>query len=434
MIWIRRDGPTVWLFSLLAFCISNPLVVPGINLSLVQISAIAVVIAWMFDTLSFGRMRTVSNWHLVLPLLVGAGLVAAVALASGLRNNVLGGSLDLVFRYLLGIGVLVAGATTLTTEKRVLRVLKWLVTGAVVAAVIAFSGNFVPALGEITIGPHQRVRYLFQHANQFAMVLAATIPLSVLFSLRRGTRTLGLLATIAIVVALLYTGSLMNQLMAIVGVAMLAGTMWLRHGKRRMPLILLYGSLLSVALVGVLTIDVDNSSLGSDRIRYLIRIAQGRAPIQLNDELASIPARFDLYRQVLDAVQDRPLLGVGGDDGSPYLVEGKRTPSHAHNMFMNQLLLTGTLGLIATVIFAFGWLQTTVVLLLHTKPSGVNRAALLPVALGVSLVVFFLSNQASDSLGGLVIYLAWLLLAAAIGLTRAPQLVLAPKGNEPAQV
>lgn len=392
---------------LFAISIPLPFYVELVGRTTVQILAILVLVTfgaeWAFRS-TFGiTLRKQRGVNLTL-LVIGIALLAVASIVSAVSALDSRASLEVAIRYGLGLALIAVIVHSHQSYRELNALSNALVGGACVAGMIAVLGHAVPAVGEHTAGVGGRAQVFFEHPNQLGMVLSATfaIALSKLFRNARDIRYWTAAALIG--VGVVASGSVANVLLlavAILGISIFA----LRRAPlSRRPGLVLLGTL----IVGVtLPVALKAISQVSPRIQKVVEvIASGEADIE--EALPSVTARAELYQLAWQRFLDRPIVGVGGDNAYLYLRNSSGRPvRHAHNFVMEVLLTLGVVGFVAATIFILGWLTIASRLLGQTSDPNAH----LRVGIGFALLIFLISNQSSDSLGGTIVYLAWLLLS-----------------------
>lgn len=405
-------------FLLLALSVSLPANFSPLGPSLVQLCAILAVSTFIIEVIANRTLRLPSRVRQrpefmitmfgALSMLV-AGAASAITAVDSLA------SLEVGVRYGFGAALIVALVSSHRSLKSVQKLVSALVVGACVAAALAIAGYQVPELGATTIGVSRRAKVFFEHPNQLGMVLSAVIVIPTARLVKRPLSILNWLAAVLIAVGVVLSGSMANVLLLIAGPLLVILAM-LRNTSSVQRVVL--SSVGVVLVVAALLFGGDTVASASPRLSGLLEGLTTRQG-DLATVLPSVAERLGLYEDAWTLFKENPLLGIGGDNAHQYL----RTPSgrpipHAHNYFLDVLMSMGVLGGAAVAVFAFGWLLTA----LNSLRSRCSANASLNVGVGAALVIFLLSNQSSDSLGGTIIYLLWLLLGIAFTALHAPQL------------
>lgn len=395
---------------MLGFSVSLPVMLPWIGFSMVQFCAILVVIVFILEvswrrSLYFSAsVRQTSHFRLVI---VSVLLLAAAALASALVAQDPGSSVGVSLRYGMGAALIIALVTSHQGNRALHRLASALVVGACLAAALAIVGFQLPQVGEMTIGVSRRARVFFEHPNQLGMVLSAIFCVPVARFLRN-PRSLGSLASaLLIAVGVVLSGSMANVLLLVGGILIILLT-----GLRRTPLTRKLGlGIGATILLGCLFLaGTEAVSALSPRLGGLIETLT-TPDTDVGAALPSVTERLNLYSDAWRLFVASPLLGIGAGNAYLYLqTPSGRSLPHAHNFLLDVLMSMGIIGAMAVCAFAFAWLTLAIRSTFLRPPFSSGLQA----GIGSALLVFFASNQSSDSLGGTVIYLAWILLSIAI--------------------
>jgi len=403
---------------LYAFFATFPVEVPGLPARLNLVSAVLCVAALGWLVLLYRRVPLLgAGPGTVVRALLFAGLlsVAATGLMASAGAEDLGAAVSYSLRFVLGALLIMATAGYAGDgQARVRQVTRALLAGGVASVVLAVAGYVVPAIGATTIGVGRRAQALFDHPNQLGMVLACLFPLALGRFLAAPARVPRLLTMALLAAGVVLSGSFVNTLLLAVGPLLVMVTTMSRRVSRARTIAVLG---LTVALgTAVVVMGPDHLAEVSPRVARMFVSLQEEG--DLKDRLPSVHERLQLYRVALETWLERPLTGVGGDNAYLYLYNPSGRPiSHAHNLFVNAALTTGTLGLLAMVVFAFGWVLLALHLLL-TRLALTGGERFLARGVGAGLLLLFLSNQSSDSLSGTIAYPLWSLIGVGLLLVR----------------
>lgn len=395
---------------MLGLSVSLPVVLPSIGQSTVQLCAALVILVFILEVswrgsffLSTAIRRKSPFWFVTMSVL----MLAVAALASALVAQDPRASVGVSLRYAMGAALIIALVTSHQADRALHRLAGALVLGACFAAALAIVGYQVPHVGELTIGVSRRAKVFFEHPNQLGMVLSAIFCIPVARFIRHPRSLSSLAPAMLIAVGVALSGSMANVLLLVGGILII-----LLAGLRRTPLVRKLGlGIGAVILLGWLFLaGTETVSALSPRLGGLIETLVS-PNTEVSAALPSVTERLDLYSDAWRLFAASPLLGVGAGNAYLYLHTPSGRPlSHAHNFLLDVLMSMGTIGAIAAGAFVLAWLTLATRSVLPRPPSSFG----LQVGVGSALFVFFASNQSSDSLGGTVIYLAWILLSIAI--------------------
>lgn len=399
-----------------AFTVPLPVDLPVLPLTLAQATALILVATFAAEVVARRRLPlpAAGSMGMLLGLvLLGCAATATAGFASMIPAIDRGAAFSYGLRFVLGAGVVLALMASHRDAITVHRTVRALLGGGLLAVGLAAAGYAWPALGESTIGVGRRAEGFFDHPNQLGMILSALAPIALARAFAFPRRIRSWLASAALVYGVLLTASMANTLLIVVGaLILLFAAFSARFSLARFAA----GLVALVTVVGVLLAFgptlVDSVS---PRVASLVGIFAGGS---FDETLPSVLDRLRLYGDALDEIRAAPLLGVGGDNATHYLANPSGRPVfHAHNVLLNTTLGTGLVGLVAFLPLVVGWLALSVRML--STRVGVEPV-IVPLAkgLGAALLIFFLSNQSSDSLGGTVVYLLWLLLGLGLALQR----------------
>lgn len=408
---------TRFTFLLFAVSVSLPVSVYPHMPRLVQLCAILAVATFVAEVIGNRKLRLPSRVRrrpefritmLGALLMLIAGASSAISATDSLA------ALEVGLRYGLGAALMVALVSSHRNPKSLQTLATALVVGACTAAALAIAGYQIPELGATTIGVSRRAKVFFEHPNQLGMVLSAVIVIPTARLVTNPLSLLNWLAAVLIAVGVVISGSMANVLLLVAGPLLVILAMLRNTSTVQRTVLSTVGVVLVVA---ALLFGGDTVASVSPRLSGMLEGLTTRQG-DLATVLPSVAERLGLYGDAWSMFRESPLLGIGGDNAHQYL----RTPSgrpipHAHNYFLDVLMSMGVLGGAAVAVFAFGWLLTA----LNSLRTGGRSNASLTVGIGAALVIFLLSNQSSDSLGGTIIYLLWLLLGIALTNLQAPQ-------------
>jgi len=399
-------------YLLLAVSISLPVYVSELGKSAVQVCAILVVLAFVTEVTAKGKIQLAARFRksgAFRLIILGAVAMAFAGLASAINAVDALAALEVAVRYGIGITLLIALVSSHQNDRALRRLASALVLGACGAAVIAIIGYQIPEIGAFSIGVSRRAKVFFEHPNQLGMVLSAIFVIPAARLMRNPLSVAGWIAAALIATGVVLSGSMTNVLLLFAGpfivlLATLRGASLVQK--------VTFGIIGAVLLSALVLVSADAVTSLSPRLGGIVEAVTNRDS-DLAEELPSVVERFGLYSDAWQLFADNPLLGIGGGNAYLYL----RTPSgrpisHAHNYFLNVLMSMGIVGAIAVTLFALGWV---VVALRSLRPPS-EPVSGLQVGVGCALLVFMVSNQSSDSLGGTIIYLAWALLGMALAL------------------
>lgn len=411
----RTHAGAVAAFAVLS---AFPAYLAGFPLRLNHVAALALVASFGVVALGLRKVPRISSGTFAAGkflVIYGCIAIALAALLSAPSANDPLDAFSFALRFLLGAVLVVAvAAVAVTRGSRARWVTNAFFLGGTASSLLAIVGYWLPVLGETTIGVGRRAESLFDHPNQFGMVVLALFPLALAYALEAPKRPLRWFTTGVIAIGVVLSGSFVNTLLLVAGAALLlvsvfAGSLSLRRVVLGLAAVLLVAA--SLAVIGT-----DRLMAASPRVAGMLTAFQESG--DLDDRLPSVDERLALYRTALDTWQQYPLFGVGADNADHYLTRPSGAPSsHAHNMFINTALTTGIVGLLALLVLVAGWLL--IVFQLLTTRGVAARDGILAKGVGTALLLLFLSNQSSDSLSGTVIYPLWVLLGIAFALAAA---------------
>lgn len=403
---------TQYFSLLLAVSISLPVIVPQLGQSAVQLCALLVLLVFMLEILTTRsillrvRMRASTSFRLIFS---GVFLLAIAAFASAVAASDSLAAFEVGVRYLIGLALLIALIASHQDLRSLRRLATALVVGACVASILAIIGYQNPQIGAFSIGVSRRAKVFFEHPNQLGMVLSAIFAIPVAALMLNPRVILGWLAAALIGTGVVLSGSMANTLLLVAGAFLVFIVILRRAGMIRILASISAGVFLLSALAVFGTQAIGSLSPRLGAIVESVTYGDG----DLATALPSVSERLGLYSDAWQLFQSNPLFGIGGDNAYQYL----QTPSgrpipHAHNFFLDVLMSMGLLGAVAALVFGLGWIAIALQLLRPHGPS----LRYLQAGVGSALLVFMVSNQSSDSLGGTIVYLAWALLSLALGL------------------
>ena len=410
----NRSFPATFAFAqAYAFAMWFPLAEANLPVSVTQAATAALLGAFALESVlrhkrihvGFVRAEPAS----ALLTLAGLLLVAAAGIAATASAADRVGAATFALRYLIGIAVIWAVATCVRDRGRVTRLAVTTALGGFAAASLATLGSAIPAVAATTLGVASRTEGFFEHPNQFGMMLSTTLPVALALAFRAGRigKLIFLTATGAMFYAVAQSGSFVNTTLALAAIALtLTAAVWMRADLR----VAAGTSALLVVVAATLVATAPQwLEPWSPRVAEMSAILIER-PGAIDDALPSVKARLALYARAVEVIRSHPWWGIGGDNASRYLTtDFARNVTHAHNMFLNNALAAGVGGLLGTLLLAIGWLRLADRLARSADRRRVTAAdGTFRAGLATALVVFFLSNQASDSLGGTIVYVLWL--------------------------
>lgn len=402
---------------LLAISVSLPVTVPLLGQRLVQLCAILVVVTFMVEVIANRNLRVPTRVRRSPEfMLTTAGALFMIVAAAGSALTAVDSqaALEVGLRYGLGTALVIALISSHRGLRSVQALATALVLGACLASALAIVGYQIPQVGETTIGVSRRAKVFFEHPNQLGMVLSAIFVIPAARLVHKPYSLLNWASAVLIAVAVILSGSMANVLLLVAG-ALLVLLATLRSTSVAQRVGIAFGG--GILMVAVLIFGGDTVASVSPRLSGLIAgVTTGKG--DLATALPSVAERLGLYADAWRLFGGNPLLGIGGDNAHLYLSTPSGRPiPHAHNYYLDVLMSMGVMGGIAVTIFTLGWLLVA----LKALRTSARRSAGLHIGIGSALVVFLLSNQSSDSLGGTIIYLAWLLLGSGIVAVHAPQ-------------
>lgn len=406
----------------LALAVWAPVPLPGLPLTVTQAAAALVIFAFAGE--SIARYRSVAVGALVRGGPTAATLLLGMVwiVLSGLASTAVAvdrvAALTFAIRYAVGLGVVLAVSAAVVPKGRWRTLLAVVTGGGAMVVVLAWAGTRFPGLGAVTLGVSSRSEALFEHPNQFGMMLSTVLPIAVAFVVAsRGVRSvLAAGVTLLLLHGTFLSGSIVNA--AVAAASLLALALLIQSRRRRTPATVAgLTALVAVAAAGV-------ASAPRLLEPYFPRIAGGLealllSPLSLAEAVPSFASRLAIYRRAGEVIADHPVLGIGGDNAYRVLTtEWASNVSHAHNLFLNAALSLGAIGLAGTIVFAAAWCVLAVQVVRHAWTVR-SDATPLYLGLGIGLLAFFMTNQSSDSLGGTIIYVLWLWFGAGLAMTAA---------------
>lgn len=414
----RLNAAAAAAFALLA---AFPAYLPGLPLRLNHVAALLVVGTFVMTVLGLRKADRFSSPPQAVAktaVVYGCALVAMSALLSAPGAVTPLDAYSYALRFVLGVAILLAlPAFALDPSRRARRLARAFILGGTVASVLAIVGYFVPAIGAETIGVGRRAESLFDHPNQYGMVVLALFPLAFTHALEAPRRPWRWVSTGLLATGVLLSGSFANTLLLVAGAALLLLSVFTHLLTLKRVVLALTVALLVVGAA----LALGPQALVSASPRVADMLSSFQATGDLSERLPSVDERLSLYRSALETWLEHPVVGVGADNAGHYLRRPSgAASSHAHNMFINTALTTGLVGLAALCVLVIGWLSLAGALLQGRAARAGD--ALLAKGVGTGLLLLFLSNQSSDSLSGTVTYPLWVLLGIGFALcsTRPP--------------
>lgn len=356
---MKSLAPIIPLLAALAFAI---LAVTGIDLIMGRVGLGMVALGgalFLFCLLILAKPPTGRRFGLAALVLAGGAYFIWRAQAGG-PMALAHADIALV---LAGLGVYLGVVACGEKGRRI-----WIALVAVVAllnAAIALYQQWSPGIyyfWQSRDGDHQMVAGFFGHYNAFAAYLNGSVffLLSyVVLGKRMGLRVLFALGSIAIVAAVVFSGSRGGWLSFVVG-----GAVWLvflsidlkRHGSR------LFGP---VALAGVLLVVAGGvTSIGVVRKLTAERQLEQNPDLEPEANLAEADGgRMAFQQMAFEVFQDEPMLGAGPQAFSYRSLEKwdrdalgiwTNLPVYAHNEYLQVLSDYGLVGFLVVVVLLFG--------------------------------------------------------------------------------
>jgi hypothetical protein len=281
-----------------------------------------------------------------------------------------------------------------------------LVLFAALSVLISWMGQYIPQIGDYTIGVQKRTSGFFNHPNQYAMVLVAFVPIVLCLGAKEPRKIFYWVILALLVYGILLTGSFMNLLILF---CFLGGIpLLLLLSNKNIYKWLFWGSPVFILGIYVLVnlLYVLSESVAVRIFERLYYVFNNPA---LFLDLIELSGRSIVYIQCYELFKENLLLGIGGDNLIYYI-----PINHAHNLFLNMAVSTGILGLFGVIVFTFGWISLAGKMILESRillKKDKKKEGFLLLSFAFSLISYFLSNQSSDSLGGTTIYLLFTLLS-----------------------
>lgn len=335
------------------------------------------------------------------------GLIAAVVaiLCSAVISGV--GSIDpfsvvrFSGRYVLGLLAVVALYRLLRSEGRLRILERSLLAGAAGSVALAVAGFFVAPLGELTVRYGDRAQALLNHPNQFAILLAALVPIAMSAAVRRPSFWLPWSALVLLVIGVALTGSKFNIL--VLGVMLPLSALFsltvIPGVRRKLELSLTLAVLVfAIGAVGALAVT-EFSPRTMTTIGNLFTDPT---------EVSAVSTRSELWQQAILLGLDYPFSGVGADQTGFYLPF-----DHAHNVFIEFFAGQGIWGLASLFVFlaVLACVIGSALLTALCRPNVTATARLGLIGSSLGIVQFVISNQSSDSFGGTTLPMLWILIS-----------------------
>jgi len=295
-------------------------------------------------------------------------------------------------KYAGGLIVISAFVVTLPITK-VRTVVIFLLVGATVSTISSITGLFYGGTAEISVHRGIVAKGFTHNPNQYAIFLSSTFPLAYSLWINNKTKAIPFLATFLIIVGVIISNSRTNLLLVVASFLILT---FLHLSKSR-------NSLHTLVLLGVACVLI---WFGHSFFITANESLYQEVNVLIKSPLASeaLHSRLDLWSKALNISKDYPLFGIGA--GNTKLV---LPVAHAHNIFIETLLTTGTVGLLALIIFVVAILnivKSTFILSVRYT----NKVNPITLGANVGIIVYILSNCSSDSFGGTIAIL-WFLIS-----------------------
>jgi len=418
----RRYALTYAASLVLALAVWAPVPLPGLPLTVTQAAATLLLLAFAAE--SVARYRSVDVGSLIRVGPSATVLVLGIVWIglSGLASTVVAvdrvAAATFAVRYAVGLGVIVAVSAAVRRGDRWRTLLATVTAGGALVVALAWAGTRLPSLGALTLGVSSRSEALFEHPNQFGMMLSTVLPIAAAFVLAsRGARAvLAAGVTLLLLHGTFLSGSIVNA--AVAAATLLSLAVLIQLGGRRTAA--KAAGLTAVVAVGAIGVALAPRLLEP----YFPRIARGveaflLSPFSLSEAVPSFASRLAIYQRAGEVISDHPFVGIGGDNAYLVLTTGwASNVSHAHNLFLNAALSLGAIGLMGTIVFGAGWCVLAFLVMRRAWTVRPNATPLY-LGLGIGMLAFFVTNQSSDSLGGTIIYVLWLWLGAGLAMTAA---------------
>lgn len=193
----------------------------------------------------------------------------------------------------------------------------------------------------------------------------------------RGNRSRYLIVAIGIISCLMII--LTSARVAYLGLIVVGVMLVIFFAKKRQKsiyLLVMFGTFL---LVGYTTPQVKNRiSQAYDQFSQYAKLSKNERNTTGHLENSSVGIRLEMWRSAPLILRDSPIFGVGNGNYNKvmekYVLEKELNPvvnehSHAHNVFVNVLVLKGTIGLIITILVMFFPLYVYIVTYRYARDS-----------------------------------------------------------------
>jgi len=365
----------------------------GSNIGLAQLCMLAIVVC-LWGVQSFGSIDTYAMRvrSMVYACIVAIGIWASLGvLISGEWHL----SSKLLFGMLQGIVVLylVTSVLNLDTLKLGIRVCAGM---AFISVFLSLVAPHIVGLEKVIFHGKDKAYGLFEHFNQFGIVLAMGVPITALLVLN-GRKTL---ASLTVLIALLWGLGLSESKTNIVVVfAMLFMVVIyaIATSRHRVVLGLVFsGIALYTFITGfplLTTINPPGAAVLQEFLTYGGEGAQ------------AVTQRTNLWQYALSVMANNPMFGEGL--GQRFMTNGELT-HHSHNVFLDFGRSIGVPGAIA--IFAI--LFASLVLACRTLYYVISKKQTLPILIVaggcISIIGYIFSSQLTESFGLASSFFFWL--------------------------
>lgn len=317
----------------------------------------------------------------------------------------------LLFGYVFALSILLLVLPAVQSSNRILTVINLLIALAVISSVLAFISYYVPPLKRAMLpvtrehlDPSQvdRVAGFFKHPNQFGIILATILPLSVAANVQKPRNLIRWVASASILMGIVMSGSKANLVFTVFTVAACAvfSSMIARRRSIKWLRIAVSGLCIAAVLpIGYLVTETYNPR-AIKRLEDFFLDTGRAAPSML--------VRERIWDASIAQGAAHPLTGTGA--GSNILQY-----THSHNVFLDHFRSLGVPGLLLLVLIiaVLGLLSLRIIRRALREEQGSRdvRAALVGTVFGIW--AYILGNQTSDSFGASTVSFFWLLIALA---------------------
>ena len=279
------------------------------------------------------------------------------------------------------------------TERRALFMIGLIVGMLALGAIASAVSGLNPALHDFFYLGTDRAHGFFKNPNQFGMILATFLPITLALVMARKRAWLWILASVAIFAGLVLAGSKSNLLLASsTTLAFLLIHSFVTYtGATRFAV----AAMLLAVGIGIIGAAIAGLAIFNPRALALLDLFLTDA-----SSIPSLNSRGLLWRDSVSIFIDNPMTGQGAGQPLEVWLDGQ-TISHSHNVFlefgrtMGMPGLAGIVAIYAAAIFLF--LRSIYAALVLTSVHPGRRNLCVGLALGGLSYLF--ANLASDSFG-----------------------------------